>query len=103
VRDADVIVQATSAGMRGAEPGDAVRDIVPWEELGSGVLALDLVYNPPLTPFLNAALAAGLRVEGGLGMLVGQAALAMERWLSITAPRDVMRSAAESEISTWTR
>jgi shikimate dehydrogenase len=82
MRDADVIVQATSAGMRGAGPGEAVSSWVPWRELGSGAAAIDVVYNPRRTPFLEAAGAAGVVHEGGLGMLVRQAALAIRIWLA---------------------
>jgi shikimate dehydrogenase len=78
---ADVIVQATSAGMRGAGPGEEVSAWVPWRALPEGAIAIDVVYNPPSTPFLVAARAAGLVAQGGLGMLVRQAALALEIWL----------------------
>lgn len=91
----DVIIQATTAGMLGASPGEAVRDMVPWLGLRPGALAYDVVYNPPDTPFLQAARAAGLALEGGLGMLVGQAAHAFELWLDVVPPREVMRQAAE--------
>jgi shikimate dehydrogenase len=79
--DADVIVQATSAGMHGAGPGAEVSDWVPWRELKSGAVAIDVVYNPRVTPFLAAARAAGIVHRDGLGMLVRQAALALEIWL----------------------
>jgi shikimate dehydrogenase len=78
---ADVIVQATSAGMRGAGPGEEVSAWVPWRELPAGAVAIDVVYNPPRTPFLIAASEAGVVSQGGLGMLVRQAALALEIWL----------------------
>ena len=91
----DVIIQATSAGMLGAAPGEAVRDMVPWLGVRPGALAYDVVYNPPDTPCLQAARAAGLKLEGGLGMLVGQAVHAFELWLHVVPPRDVMRQAAE--------
>lgn len=79
--DADVIVQATSAGMHGAGPGEEVSDWVPWRELKPGAVALDVVYNPRVTPFLAAARAAGVVHTDGLGMLVRQAALALKIWL----------------------
>jgi shikimate dehydrogenase len=79
----DVIIQATSAGMRGAAPGQAVSDWIPWRDLKPGAVALDVVYNPPLTPFLQAAAQAGVRHTGGLGMLVRQAALAIKIWLDV--------------------
>jgi shikimate dehydrogenase len=91
-----LVVQATSAGMRGAEAGDSVRDIVPWSRLDPTTLAYDLVYNPPITPFLEAARSAGLPWEGGLGMLVEQAALSIQLWLGLSPSRDVMREAAET-------
>jgi shikimate dehydrogenase len=94
-----IVIQATSAGMHGADSGEIVRDIVPWLRLDRSVLAYDVVYNPPVTPFLEAARAAGLVVEGGLGMLVGQAALAIERWLGVAAPREQMRRAAEHALA----
>lgn len=98
VCSSQIIVQATSAGMVGAESGEAVRDIVPWLRLEPGTLAFDVVYNPPVTPFLQAANAAGLRSEGGLGMLVGQAARAFELWLGVEPPRGTMREAAEQAL-----
>lgn len=76
---AHLIIQATSAGMKGAEDGETLAKLLPWGAFAPG-LAYDLVYNPPKTPFLNAAEALGHRAEGGLGMLVGQAAHAIRIW-----------------------
>jgi shikimate 5-dehydrogenase len=67
--------------MRGAGPGEAVSEWIPWRELKPGALALDVVYNPPRTPFLEAAERAAVSEVGGLGMLVRQAALALRIWL----------------------
>ncbi|HEY3498623.1 MAG TPA: shikimate dehydrogenase, partial [Polyangiaceae bacterium] len=60
--------------------------------------AYDLVYNPADTAFLKAARAAGLSARGGLGMLVGQAALAFEIWFGRPAPRAAMQRAAEAAL-----
>jgi shikimate dehydrogenase len=79
--EADVIVQATSAGMHGAGPGEEVSAWVPWGELPPRVAVIDVVYNPRVTPFLESAAAAGLAHRDGLGMLVRQAALALRIWL----------------------
>ena len=91
-RGARWIVQATSAGMRGADPGDVVAGAVRFE-LAPNALALDVVYDPADTPFLVRARSAGLRTKDGLGMLARQGALAFERWLGVTAPADAMRGA----------
>lgn len=98
VCSSQIIVQATSAGMLGVDHGEDVRDIVPWLRLAPGTLAFDVVYNPPVTPFLEAANAAGLRSEGGLGMLVGQAARALSLWLDVEPPHGTMREAAEQAL-----
>jgi shikimate dehydrogenase len=96
---AHVVVQATSAGMSGAGQGGGVADVVPWARLGPGAVAYDLVYNPSVTPFLERATEAGVIARGGLGMLVGQAALAFELWLGRKAPRAVMQLAAQQALA----
>jgi shikimate dehydrogenase len=95
LRAADVIVQATSAGMKGVGSGETVSDVIPWQQLKNDVFLYDVVYNPPLTPFLEQAERFGYRVEGGLSMLLGQAALAIKLWLGVDPPLDVMKAAAE--------
>lgn len=91
-RDARWIVQATSAGMRGADDGDSIARAVRFD-LAPHALALDLVYEPIETPFLSAARAAGLEAKNGLGMLARQGALAFALWLGVPGPLDVMRAA----------
>lgn len=90
---AGAIVQATSAGMTGADPGDGVAAVVAWASLPPTCVALDVVYAPPETPFLRAARARGLRAENGLGLLARQGALALQLWLGVEAPLEVMRAA----------
>jgi shikimate dehydrogenase len=87
------VVQATSAGMRGADPGEAAAAVVAWDALPSDAVALDVVYAPPDTPFLHAARARGLRCTNGLGMLARQGALAFELWLGVPAPLEAMLAA----------
>lgn len=89
------VVQATSAGMTGADAGEPVAAAVAWNALPGDALALDVIYAPPETPFLAAARARGLRTANGLGMLARQGALAFELWLGIPAPLNVMRAALE--------
>ncbi len=84
------VVQATSAGMHGGEPGDGVASVVAWSHLPARAAAFDVVYVPPMTPFLSAANEHGLRHANGLGMLARQGALAFELWLGTAAPLDAM-------------
>jgi shikimate dehydrogenase len=95
----DVIIQATTAGMHGADRGDGVASIVPWERLRPNALLYDLVYNPRDTAFLRAARERGFRYAGGLGMLARQGAHALSLWLRITPDVDLMRLAAERALS----
>ena len=95
---AEVIVQATSAGMRGAAPGDEVARVIPWSKVQRHALAYDLVYNPPDTEFLTAARSHGLVGSHGLGMLVGQAALAIELWLGVLPRKEPLLAAAEAAL-----
>jgi shikimate dehydrogenase len=87
--DADLVVQATSARQ------DLPLDALPF---GPDVLAVDLIYSPPPTPFLDAAARAGARALGGLGMLVHQAALSFELWTGRRPSIEVMRRAAETSL-----
>lgn len=93
-----LLVQATSAGMKGADPGERLATLFPWPEL-SGVAAYDLVYNPSETPFLRQARAHGLAAQGGLGMLVRQAALALEIWWGTCPPFEPLFAAAQSALA----
>jgi len=99
-----VVVQATSAGMRGADAGESVADVVSWPDLPPHAVALDVVYAPRDTPWLQAARSRGLAATDGLGMLARQGALALELWLgqgaaegdgAVAAPLEVMRAALE--------
>ena len=94
--EAELIVNATSIGM-GAAPDDI--GPVPGEGswLRSGQVVVDLVYLPRRTPLLAMAEAAGARPIGGIGMLVHQAALAIERWTGITPDLPTMWAAADHD------
>ncbi len=70
------IVQATPVGQRTAE---SLLDDFEWR---TGDIAVDLVYNPLLTRFLDHALIGGARVIDGLGMLIEQAALSQYFWMT---------------------
>lgn len=89
LRAADVIVQATSVGM-----GDDRAIPLDPDLLHAGQTVIDIVYHPIETPLLAAAAARGARTLNGLGMLVGQAAIAFERWTGLLAPVEEMRRAA---------
>ncbi len=71
----DVVVNATSASLRGELP-----PLNP-DVFGPDCLAYELVYGKGLTPFLRLAQGAGVkRFADGVGMLVEQAAQAFSWW-----------------------
>jgi TRAP-type C4-dicarboxylate transport system permease small subunit len=61
--------------------------------IGPRHVVVDTVYHPAETPLLAAARARGATAENGVGMLVGQAALAFTLVTGLDAPLDVMRRA----------
>ncbi len=89
-RDVAIVVQTTSCGMTGADPGEIVRDAVAWDALAAGAVVLDVVYAPEETPLLAEARRRGHPAANGLGMLARQGALAFELWLGVPAPLAAM-------------
>ena len=53
-----------------------------------GSVVYDIVTDPVDTPLLQAARAAGFRTVDGLAMLIGQAALAFERFFGVAPMRE---------------
>ena len=85
--DAELVVQASSVGLGDAR---AWHELVDRDRLHAGQVVVDLVYHPARTAFLEAAAAAGAEVSNGVGMLVHQAALALERWTGREVPVEPM-------------
>lgn len=95
VRDAELVVNATSIGMGSAE-GDRSPTPVDAAVLRSGQTVVDLVYVPVETPLLRLAAEAGARPVDGIGMLVHQAARAVALWTGQEPDAAVMKAAARS-------
>ena len=79
----DLVVNASPLGMRGLPPL-----VFDWSHAPPGSIAYDIVTDPVRTEFLENAEAAGFRTIDGLSMLIGQAAVAFERFFGQPAPRD---------------
>ena len=90
--EADILVNATSIGLY---PNVDEVPAVAMDSIRPGLLVCDVIPNPPKTAFLRAAEARGARTLDGLGMLVGQGAIAFKMWTGVDAPIDVMRKALE--------
>ncbi|MDS4011902.1 MAG: shikimate dehydrogenase [Defluviicoccus sp.] len=78
LESSNLLVNATSLGMRGEPPLALALDALPRE-----AVVADIVYVPLLTELLASAAARGNRVVDGLGMLLHQARPAFAAWFGI--------------------
>jgi shikimate dehydrogenase len=94
----DIVVNATPIGMTGprGESGEPPVELpLDAERLGPNQVLVDLVYHPIETALMRGARGRGATVVSGLGMLVHQAALQVERWSGQAAPLAAMRAAVD--------
>lgn len=85
----DLIVNASPLGMTGNPPL-----AFDFSHAPPGSVVYDIVTSPLDTAFLGRARAAGFATVDGLSMLIGQAAVAFERFFGVVPPRerdDVLR------------
>lgn len=87
IDEADVLINASPVGMKNSDPAP-----IDTRLLHKGLSVFDLVYNRE-TELIKAAKKKGIRVCGGIGMLLYQGVLAFEIWTAKKAPLDVMRKA----------
>ncbi len=78
----DLIVNASPLGMAGQPPLK-----FDFSHAPPGSVVYDIVTHPLETEFLKAARAAGFRTIDGLAMLIGQAAIAFEKFFGVAPPR----------------
>lgn len=79
----DLVVNASPLGMTGQPPLHFDFSHVP-----PGSVIYDIVTSPLETPFLKTAREAGFDTVDGLSMLIGQAAVAFEKFFGQVPPRD---------------
>ncbi len=85
--EVDLIINATSLGMKASDP-----EVVPRSLIRPHHLVYDMVYSPPRTRLIAEAEGEGARASNGLGMLLWQGALAFEFWFNREAPVAAMRA-----------
>lgn len=91
VAEVDLVVNATPLGWR----GEKLLEDAPWHP---GQVACDLVYAPPVTPFMEGARSKGVETWGGLGMLIHQAAASFRIWTGRDPSIATMSAAAVRSI-----
>jgi shikimate dehydrogenase len=92
---AEIVVNTTPLGLT---PGDDM-PLLTMEALPASALVMDMIFNPPLTPLLQAARQHGCAILNGCSMLLYQGTLAFELWTGQRAPEQVMRAALASASS----
>jgi len=95
LRDADILVNATSVGMH----PDIDQSLVPPSLLRPDLCVMDIVYNPLETKLAKDAKAVGAKVVSGIEMLVYQGAASFEIWTNHPAPVKVMKQAVLNKLS----
>ena len=90
----DLVVQFTNIGLY---PDVEGKPDIDYSSLAENMVACDVVFNRPNTPFLQEASARGLKTINGLGMLVNQAAVNFRLWTGCEAPVEEMTSALLDE------
>jgi shikimate dehydrogenase len=93
--DSDILVNATSVGMK---PNANQSPVAP-EWLKPDLAVMDIVYNPIETKLDKDAKAAGAKVISGVEMLIYQGAASFEIWTGHSAPVEVMRKAALNHLN----
>jgi len=95
LEDADILVNATSAGMH---PKDNQSLIDPkW--LKPHLCVMDIIYSPIETKLAKDAKSVGAKVVSGVEMLVYQGAASFEIWTDRPAPVKVMKQAILNKLS----
>ena len=89
IKDVDVLINATSVGMRPHQNETLVEKSLLRPEL----IVMDIVYDPIETRLLKDAKSVGAKVIYGTEMLVFQGAASFEIWFNRPAPVNVMREA----------
>jgi len=87
IKDCDILINCTPIGMSADNKEELP---IIWDNVHSDTVVCDLIYNPPMTPFLKSAQNHGNKIINGAGMLVEQGALAFELWTGKPGPRKIM-------------
>jgi shikimate dehydrogenase len=92
--DADILINATSVGMKPNDDDTPVKQ----DYLRKDLVVFDLVYEPLETRLLKEARSIGAKAINGLSMLVHQGAVSFKIWTGMTAPVEIMMEAALKRI-----
>ena len=95
LREARVLINATTVGMRGVLEGQT---LVQSPQMHPRLVVFDIVYHPLETPLLREARAAGLQTIDGVKMLVHQGAASFKLWTARDPPVPIMEAAVREAL-----
>lgn len=88
IRDSEILINATSVGMKPMEQESIVRDVAAFHP---GLTVLDAVYEPVETRLLREAKEAKCHCIGGKSMLLWQAAAAFKLYTGLELPVEELK------------
>jgi len=95
----NIIIQTTSVGMEGYN-NDNPLDLYSYT---GNEAVMDLIYTPPLTPFLKRASAAGCKIMNGYDMVIRQACLQYKVMTSNEIPSQLLALIKTTGDNTWNK
>ncbi|SNS80789.1 shikimate dehydrogenase [Anaerovirgula multivorans] len=88
LKETDLFINCTNLGMGSHEE----KSIIPSTNmLHPDLIVSDVVYSPPKTKLLQMAEKVGCKTLNGLGMMIGQGALAFKIWTGEDMPTDYIK------------
>jgi shikimate dehydrogenase len=94
LREVDLVVNATSAGLDPKAPPILSATMIPAK-----LMVLDTIYGVGCMKLKQEVESAGAQWSDGLGMLLHQGAAAFSLWTGRDAPLEIMRQALQSSVS----
>ncbi|MCL2720728.1 MAG: type I 3-dehydroquinate dehydratase [Treponema sp.] len=100
----EIIIQTSSVGMEGYSlPGnpDFLEDPLELYTFTGKEMVMDLIYTPPLTPFLKRAASAGCKTINGYDMVIRQACLQYANFMGTEFPQQLLSRINTMGANTW--
>jgi 3-dehydroquinate dehydratase/shikimate dehydrogenase len=97
----NIIIQASSIGMDGSE--DSHLDPLELYTFSGKEIVMDLIYSPPVTPFLKRASDAGCRTINGYDMVIRQACLQYTKVIGAEIPQQLLTRINSMGANAWNK
>jgi len=97
----DIIIQASPVGMDGYD--EVYNDPLELYHFTGREAVMDLIYTPPLSPFLKRAAAAGCKTINGYDMVIRQACLQYAAFTGHEIPAQLLSWISTTADNTWNK